>query len=100
MKGDISRDTFNPAQHFSSVRLQQGRIVTDADWNEQADLTRHRAERQGEDIIGDCAAPLHAAGFGLLAASYPLAVFSAGGSPGSVWVVGEDGLILETLDDG
>ena len=100
MRGDTSRDTFDPVQHFSSVRLQQGRIVTDADWNEQADLTRYRAERQAQDIIGDCGAPIHIAGFGLAAATYPLSVFSASGSPGSVWVVGEDGVVLKTLDNG
>ena len=47
MKGDLSRDTFDRARHYSAVRLQQGRVVTDADWNEQADLTRYRAERAG-----------------------------------------------------
>ena len=50
MKADLSRDTFDRALHYSAVRLQQGRIVTDADWNEQADLTRYRAERQARDI--------------------------------------------------
>jgi photosystem II stability/assembly factor-like uncharacterized protein len=100
MKGDISRDTFGPTNHLSSVRLQQGRIVTDADWNEQADLTRYRAECQAEDIIGDCGAPIHAAGFGLTAATYPLAVCALSGSPGGVLVVGEDGVVLRTLDDG
>ena len=35
MKSDKSRDTFHPEKHFSSVRLQQGRVLTDADWNEQ-----------------------------------------------------------------
>ena len=31
MKGDLSRNTFDRALHYSAVRLQQGRIVTDAD---------------------------------------------------------------------
>jgi len=53
MKGDLSRNTFDRALHYSAVRLQQGRIVTDADWNEQADLTRYRAERQARDTIGN-----------------------------------------------
>ncbi len=100
MKGDISRDTFDPASRFSSVRLQQGRVITDADWNEQSDITRYRAERQAEDIIGDCGAPVHAAGFGLLAATYARAVWVDSGSPSRAWVLGEDGVILRTLHDG
>lgn len=42
MRGDYSRDTFRLARHYSSVRLQQGRVVTDADWNEQADIQDRR----------------------------------------------------------
>ena len=35
MKGDFSRLTFDPTKHFSGVRMQQGRVQLDADWNEQ-----------------------------------------------------------------
>ena len=38
MKGDISRETFDVAKHYSGVRMQQGRVQTDADWNEQEAL--------------------------------------------------------------
>ena len=38
MKGDFTRLTFQPEKHYSSVRLQQGRVQLDADWNEQADI--------------------------------------------------------------
>jgi len=62
MKADLSRNTFDRARHYSSVRLQQGRVVTDADWNEEADLTRYRAECQARDTIGACGVPLDAAG--------------------------------------
>ena len=72
MKGDLSRSTFDPAQHFSAVRLQQGRVVTDADWNEQADLTRYRAERPALDIVGECGVPAGAPGFALEPATYAL----------------------------
>ncbi|MCX6048065.1 MAG: DUF6519 domain-containing protein, partial [Chloroflexi bacterium] len=41
MKGDFTRSTFKPAKHYSSVRMQQGRVQLDADWNEQIDLTAH-----------------------------------------------------------
>ena len=38
MKGDFSRSTYRPKNHYSSVRLQQGRVLLDAEWNEQADV--------------------------------------------------------------
>jgi photosystem II stability/assembly factor-like uncharacterized protein len=97
MNGDYSRDTFDYRRHYSSVRLQQGRVVTDADWNEQADLTRYRAERQADDIIGHCGAPQDAAGFGLSAATYGLAVSAIAGS---AWIAAEDGIVLRTTNDG
>ena len=31
MKGDFTRDTFDPAKHFSRVLMQQGRVTLDAD---------------------------------------------------------------------
>ena len=38
MKADFTRLTFKPEKHYSSVRMQQGRVQLDADWNEQADI--------------------------------------------------------------
>lgn len=35
MKGDFSRDTFDKANDFLRVMMQQGRVHIDADWNEQ-----------------------------------------------------------------
>jgi hypothetical protein len=66
MKGDFSRYTFDPARHFTSVRMQQGRVQLDADWNEQADLTRHRGETGTRDLVGHCGGPLHGAAFRVL----------------------------------
>ncbi|HEX3531938.1 MAG TPA: DUF6519 domain-containing protein, partial [Thermoanaerobaculia bacterium] len=37
MKGDFSRDTFRKRKHYNRVRMQQGRVQLDADWNEQGD---------------------------------------------------------------
>ena len=48
MKGDYSRDTFDPAKHFTRVLMQQGRVQLDADWNEQAALS---AAAKGKTII-------------------------------------------------
>jgi hypothetical protein len=66
MKGDFTRNTFKPGEHYSSVRMQQGRVQLDADWNEQADLATHRVETETVDAIGSCGAPLHDAGFGIV----------------------------------
>ncbi|MEO5607300.1 MAG: DUF6519 domain-containing protein, partial [Polaromonas sp.] len=98
MQGDSSRDSFNPARHYSAVRLQQGRVITDADWNEQADLTRYRAERLARDTIGPCGAPLDAAGYALTAETHAFAVQAVDADV--VWVCGEDGALLRTGDGG
>ena len=41
MKGDFTRFTFDPTKLYSSVLLQQGRVLLDAEWNEQVDIERH-----------------------------------------------------------
>src|SRR5690349_18897495 len=66
MKGDFSRLTFDPARHFSSVRMQQGRVQLDADHNEQADIVTHRVDTEAVDVIGGCGAPARAAAFGII----------------------------------
>jgi photosystem II stability/assembly factor-like uncharacterized protein len=98
MKADLSRNTFDRTQHYSAVRLQQGRIVTDADWNEQADITRYRAERQARDTIGPCGAPLNAAGYRLVAETNALAVHALNANV--AWVAAEDGALLATTNGG
>jgi photosystem II stability/assembly factor-like uncharacterized protein len=98
MKSDLSRDTFERARHFSAVRLQQGRVVTDADWNEQADLTRYRAELAVRDTIGPCSAPADAAGYALVAETNALAVHALNANV--VWIAAEDGRMLRTTNGG
>ncbi|MDJ0579768.1 DUF6519 domain-containing protein, partial [Crocosphaera sp.] len=46
MKGDITRLTFDPKKHYTSVRMQQGRLQLDADWNEQVDIDNHLRRAQ------------------------------------------------------
>ena len=65
MKGDLSRQTFDPERHYSSVRMQQGKVQLDADWNEQADIGRRRTEVEAADVIGLCGGPVHDAAFGI-----------------------------------
>ncbi len=63
MKGDFSRQTFDPRRHYSGVLMQQGRVQLDADWNEQGAIARYRDETTAADIIGRCGAPADVAGF-------------------------------------
>ena len=41
LKGDFTRNTFKKEKHYSGVRMQQGRVQLDADWNEQVDIQVH-----------------------------------------------------------
>jgi hypothetical protein len=66
MKSDISRQTFDPRKHYKSVRMQQGRVQIDADWNEESDITIYRIETEALDLIGGCGGPMHAAAFGII----------------------------------
>jgi len=66
MKGDFSRSTFDPKKHFSGVRMQQGRVQLDADWNENLDILLRRIETETIDVIGECGVPVHDAGFGVV----------------------------------
>lgn len=52
MTGDFSRLSFDPAQHFSQVLLQQGRVLSDADWNEMSALMTHQIRRLARTLIG------------------------------------------------
>jgi hypothetical protein len=69
MKGDFTRNTDDPKNHYRDVLLQQGRVLVDADWNEQAALTARRDETTTADIIGDCGGPADNAAFGIVAES-------------------------------
>lgn len=57
MKGDFSRDTFDPRKNFSSVLIQQGRVQIDSDWNEQSAILLHYMRTLAADIIGRHAGP-------------------------------------------
>ncbi|NJR48772.1 MAG: hypothetical protein HC780_03625 [Leptolyngbyaceae cyanobacterium CSU_1_3] len=58
MKGDFTRSTFRPQNHYSSVRMQQGRLQLDADWNEQIDIQRHLLQMQARDMLGTSGVPM------------------------------------------
>jgi hypothetical protein len=64
MKGDFTRSTFRPQRHYRNVLIQQGRVQTDSDLNEQGDLTSYRAESATRDVIGSCGAASTMPGLG------------------------------------
>ncbi len=65
MKGDFSRSTFEPSNHYTTVRLQQGRVQLDADWNEQMDILVYLLRSQARDLLGPYGAPAAGAGFAI-----------------------------------
>lgn len=63
MKGDYSRDTFDPAKHFTRVLMQQGRVQLDADWNEQTSILLEYLQTLARDLIGPAGGPKDFLGF-------------------------------------
>ncbi len=53
MNGDFTRDTFESEKHFRQALMQQGRVMLDADWNEQQDITARitMAEKCGACLL-------------------------------------------------
>ena len=74
MKADTTRSTFKKTKHYNGVLMQQGRVQLDADWNEQLDIAGHRIETETIDVVGHCGAPLHDAGFHIVANANDLTV--------------------------
>jgi hypothetical protein len=63
MKGDFSRKTFVKEKHYSGVFMQQGRVLLDADWNEQVAIQHNRITAETRDLVGPCGAPAENPGF-------------------------------------
>jgi hypothetical protein len=63
MKGDFSRISFDPQNHFSRVLLQQGRVTLDADPNEQSAILLHYLRTLARDLIGPYGGPIDNLGF-------------------------------------
>jgi hypothetical protein len=63
MAGDFSRRTFNVEKRYAAVQAQQGRVLTDADVNEQVDIGQHRTQTEAVDTIGLCGVPKGTNGF-------------------------------------
>src|SRR5687768_12721070 len=54
---DLSRHATNFAKHFESARMQQGRVLTDDDFNEHARLTGEETRKTRVHVIGPSGTP-------------------------------------------
>lgn len=87
MKGDNSRSTFQREKHYTGVRMQQGRVLLDAEWNELVDIQNGLGETANTDIIGASGASRISGGFLIVPVPGDLIV-----TPGRMWV---DGILAE-----
>ncbi len=83
--GDLTRSTFTTHRHYSGVRMQQGRVQLDADWNEQLDITAHRDRAEATDVIGSVGVPKLDGGFELTVSPDGQDLLI---SPGRAWIGG------------
>lgn len=79
MTGDFTRDTFRPAKGYSAVRMQQGRLFADADWNEEGDIQRAALRSTTRSVIGASGFPENAPGFAILAGASGQTLLIGGG---------------------
>jgi hypothetical protein len=52
MHGDYSRDSYDATKQFARVLMQQGRLIVDADWNEQSAILLQQIRNLTTDLIG------------------------------------------------
>ena len=89
MGGDYSRVRFQPGKHFAAVLLQQGRVLTDSDWNEAEAIRDHWQRTLVRDLFGPCA--FVGDGFALGADGERLTI-----AAGHAWI---EGLLCELAAD-
>ncbi|MFA5972459.1 MAG: DUF6519 domain-containing protein [Lentimicrobiaceae bacterium] len=83
---DISRVGFDPLKHYSGVRMQQGRVITDDDYNENNRIASEQERRNNLHIIGSTGSPDN--GFRILNIRNENGRFDFDISPGSIYVGG------------
>jgi Family of unknown function (DUF6519) len=54
-RGDVTRDTFDKRKRFARVLMQQGRVLVDADWNEQTSIVLDYLRSLTADLMGHSA---------------------------------------------
>ena len=52
MKTEISRDSHQAVKRYSGVYQQQGRMLTDADWNELVEILKQGLSESLKDVVG------------------------------------------------
>jgi len=97
MRGDFTRNTFDPSLHYSRVLMQQGRVQLDADWNEQAAIFTHFLRALARDLMGPYGAPAGSAGFQIVVDPNQIAKFD--GSPLGKSTDPDDKALFKRLSD-
>ncbi len=88
MKGDFSRDTFDPEKHYIRVLMQQGRVQLDSDWNEAGSITVHYLRSLAGDLIGSHGGPGGSFRITPIAAGARRPLADLGIGPGHYYVTG------------
>lgn len=57
MPSDRARGTYDEQQQFASVVMQQGRVLLEADWNEQQEIAAEHLRTDVREIIGPTGTP-------------------------------------------
>lgn len=92
MQGDYSRVTFDPRRHFSMVLMQQGRVLLDADYNEQTAILLHYLRQLAADVIGPHGGPASDLGFEIIVNGSTTKIHNLSIGRGRYWV---DGFLCE-----
>jgi Family of unknown function (DUF6519) len=96
MHGDFSRLTFDREKRFSAVLSLQGRVLIDADTNENTLILQHYLRTLAADLLGAAAFPKAARGFEITAiAGTNNELANLGIGSGRCYV---DGLLVENPD--
>jgi hypothetical protein len=91
MKGDFSKWGLNPADNFSGVLHQQGRVLLDQDWNAAQQIQSLWRDTLGQDVIGGGLVAIPAAtpdALKLVSATATAAGIEVKLQPGRGWVDG------------
>ncbi len=105
MKGDFSKWRPGPECNVDGVLHQQGRVLLDSDWNEQARIINNWRDRAGRDIMGSNVAAVPAAarnGFEVLSATRTepdcVELITLTLRPGTIWADGIMACLTDRLD--
>lgn len=96
-RGDFSRQLFDRSKHYRSVRMQQGRVQLDSDWNAQVDLMTYRQRTETVDMLGASGAPAGEAGYALVGGALEMGLHHIAIGLDEAWVLPQtDGMTFET----